>query len=113
MKFTRRSFLSAAAGASALSAMPPGLAAKPLPARSPSTLDAQGLALEEAAAKPVLRLKGLTAPVIIESIELLWKGRQYFLRVRSKGLALQARSSTPSVLIAAFAAGGLGARESS
>ena len=84
MKFTRRSFLSAAAGASALSAMPPALAAQPPQARSPSTLDAQGLALEEAGAKPVLRLKGLNAPVIIESIELLRKGRGHFLRVRSK-----------------------------
>jgi L-alanine-DL-glutamate epimerase-like enolase superfamily enzyme len=41
-------------------------------------------AFVNAAAKPVLDLKGIKGPVIIESIQLLKKGRQYFLRVRSK-----------------------------
>jgi L-alanine-DL-glutamate epimerase-like enolase superfamily enzyme len=39
---------------------------------------------EIAAARPVLDLKGLNDPVIIESIELLRKDDEYFLRVRSK-----------------------------
>jgi L-alanine-DL-glutamate epimerase-like enolase superfamily enzyme len=84
MKFTRRSFLTTAASASALSAIRPALAAESSVARSPLTADAQCLALEAAAAKPVLQLKGLKAPVVVESIELLRKGRQHFLRVRSK-----------------------------
>ena len=41
-------------------------------------------ALEKAAARPVLDLKPFKEPVIIESIELLKKGREYFVRVRSK-----------------------------
>jgi hypothetical protein len=40
--------------------------------------------LEEVAEKPVLRLKGINSPVIIESIELLRKGKEHFVRVRSK-----------------------------
>lgn len=41
-------------------------------------------ALDQAAAKPVLRLDGLTSPVIIESIRLLKKDKEYFVHVRSK-----------------------------
>src|ERR1043166_5071448 len=41
-------------------------------------------ALEKAAAKPVLNTSLFKTPVIIESIELLRKGRAYFVRVRSK-----------------------------
>jgi len=40
--------------------------------------------LDQAAAKPVLRLDGLTSPVIIESIRLLKKGNDHFIHVRSK-----------------------------
>jgi L-alanine-DL-glutamate epimerase-like enolase superfamily enzyme len=40
--------------------------------------------LEAAAARPVLDVSDLKEPVIIESIELLRKGREHFLRVRSK-----------------------------
>jgi len=84
MKFTRRRFLATAASAGALSAMRPDLAAQPSLAPRPSPPDPRGLALEKAAAKPVLQLKGLRAPVVIESIELLRKGREHFVRVRSK-----------------------------
>jgi L-alanine-DL-glutamate epimerase-like enolase superfamily enzyme len=79
MKITRRGFLAAGAAASAYS-----LLAQQKDSSSgsrPSTLDSR---LSEAAAKPVLDLKGLKDPVIIESIELLRKGREHFLRVRSK-----------------------------
>lgn len=77
MKSTRRNFLRLAAGASAMSTF------------QSRNLSAQGAeitdeALEKAAAKPVLDLKGLTSPVVIESLELLRKGREYFVRVRSK-----------------------------
>lgn len=40
--------------------------------------------LGRAAAKPVLRLDGLSTPVIIDSIRLLKKDRDYFVHVRSK-----------------------------
>jgi len=82
MRTTRRNFLSTTAAAGA------GAAALPLLVQQadssvgprPSTLDSR---LSEAAAKPILDLKGLKDPVIIESIELLRKGREHFLRVRS------------------------------
>lgn len=49
-------------------------------------------ALETALEKPVLNLEGLAEPVIIDSIELLRNGGDYFIRVRSKdgaeGIAL-------------------------
>src|SRR5207237_140933 len=41
-------------------------------------------ALEQAASKPVLQIKGLHEPIIIESVELLRKDREHFVRVRSK-----------------------------
>jgi L-alanine-DL-glutamate epimerase-like enolase superfamily enzyme len=76
MKSTRRRFLTTAASASALSILP-------------TRTFAQGTeptdeALEKAAAKPVLDLKGLKGPIIIESVQLLKKGREHFVRVRSK-----------------------------
>jgi L-alanine-DL-glutamate epimerase-like enolase superfamily enzyme len=40
--------------------------------------------LDKAAALPVLKTEGLKSPVIIESIKLLKKDRDYFVRVRSK-----------------------------
>src|SRR5687767_3884835 len=72
MKFTRRGFL--AAGIAGLSA----------PAVLAQKSEVDDAALEKAAAKPVLNLTGLSTPVIIESIELLRKGRDHFIRVRSK-----------------------------
>ncbi len=76
MQTSRRSFLTAGAGASALAL---------LPARSSAAQDkVTDETLEQAAARPVLKLQGLAAPVIIDSIELLRKGREHFVRVRSK-----------------------------
>jgi L-alanine-DL-glutamate epimerase-like enolase superfamily enzyme len=40
--------------------------------------------LEEEAAKPVLATSGFKSPVVIDSIELLRKDREHFVRVRSK-----------------------------
>jgi L-alanine-DL-glutamate epimerase-like enolase superfamily enzyme len=40
--------------------------------------------LEEAASRRMLQLAGLDTPLVIESIQLLRKGREYFVHVRSK-----------------------------
>jgi len=40
--------------------------------------------LENAAEAPVLRLDGINSPLVIESIELLKKGREYIIYARSK-----------------------------
>ncbi|HEY3393974.1 MAG TPA: mandelate racemase/muconate lactonizing enzyme family protein [Lacipirellulaceae bacterium] len=75
MRPNRRKFLSVAAGAGALALV-----------ESKHSGAAQ-LDMDEfdvAAARPVLDLKGFNDPVIIESIELLRKDDEYFLRVRSK-----------------------------
>ena len=40
--------------------------------------------LEKAASAPILQLDGVNSPLLVESIELLQKGREYFVRVRSK-----------------------------
>ena len=40
--------------------------------------------LEKAASRPVLQLAGLDAPLVIESIRLLRKDREYFVHVRSR-----------------------------
>ncbi len=77
MKTTRRGFLAAGTGAVAFSILP----ARPAFAANTDVTDE---ALEKAAARPVLDLKGLKEPVIIESIELLRKGKEHFVRVRSR-----------------------------
>ncbi len=78
MKLTRRTFLktTAAAGATA--------AASPLWAQPSGAPAATDEALVHAASRPVLQLKALKGPVIIDSIELLRQGREHFVRVRSK-----------------------------
>src|SRR5438552_4458265 len=77
MKTTRRTFAKQVAlGASALSVLP-------APAFAKDTHPSDE-ALEKAAARPVLERQRFKDPVIIESIELLRKGRQHFVRVRSK-----------------------------
>jgi L-alanine-DL-glutamate epimerase-like enolase superfamily enzyme len=74
MTQNRRRFLRTAAGASALS-----LVGHKLGHGAPAED-----AFEEAVARPVLDVARLKDPVIIESIELLRKGSEHFLRVRSK-----------------------------
>ena len=82
MKFTRRNFLRATAVAGVGAAAAPLLAQ---PTNSPSgSRPVTDEVLERAAAEPVLQLKGLNAPVIIESVELLRKGKDHFVRVRSR-----------------------------
>jgi L-alanine-DL-glutamate epimerase-like enolase superfamily enzyme len=79
MKTTRRSFFRAATGAGTLALF------------GSKSCGAAQLDMDEfdvAAARPVLDLKGINDPVIIESVELLRKDDEYFLRVRSKDGAL-------------------------
>ncbi|NQT38505.1 MAG: mandelate racemase/muconate lactonizing enzyme family protein [Planctomycetes bacterium] len=75
MLTNRRRFLQLAAGAGALSLLPGSMSLA-----APPDLDA----INRAAAEPVLRPDVLPEPVVIESIELLRKGREYFIRARSK-----------------------------
>ena len=77
MKTSRRNFLGTAAAASAFSLLP----AHGAPRDKPETTDSD---LERAATNPVLETKFFKSPVIIEAIELLHKGREHFVRVRSK-----------------------------
>jgi L-alanine-DL-glutamate epimerase-like enolase superfamily enzyme len=77
MKTNRRHFLGTTVAAGALSLFP----ARQALAAEHEVTDA---VLERAAAKPVLQISQLKDPVIIESIELLRKGRNHFVRVRSK-----------------------------
>lgn len=75
MKLTRRNFLAATAGASAVT-----LISRSYGQGAEITDDI----LESSASKPVLDVKGMGSPVLIESIELLQKGKERFVRVRSK-----------------------------
>ncbi|MBI3877971.1 MAG: mandelate racemase/muconate lactonizing enzyme family protein [Verrucomicrobia bacterium] len=77
MKTNRRGFLAVGTGAAAFSILP----ARSVSAASKFVTDE---ALEKAVARPVLDLKGFKEPVIIQSIELLRKGKEHFVRVRSK-----------------------------
>jgi len=77
MHLNRRRFLEVTAGAGAVSCAA-GLraaAAEPRPSVA---------ALDRAAATPVLDVEALKEPVIIDSIDLLHKGGEYFVHVRSK-----------------------------
>jgi L-alanine-DL-glutamate epimerase-like enolase superfamily enzyme len=69
----RRDFLGGAAAAGAASVLPAAEPAGPDPG-----------ALERAAARPVLRLAGVTSPVMIDSVRLLKQGNEHFVHVRSK-----------------------------
>jgi len=82
---TRRDFLAATAATSAATAL--GVrqvsAAQPLTTRFPETT---AEALYAAAARPVVDAHTfIKDPVIIESIELLKRGREHYVRVRAKG----------------------------
>lgn len=77
MKTNRRHFLGTTVAASALSLLPTHSAL----AAEHEVTDA---VLEHATAQPVLQISQLKDPVIIESIELLRKGKNHFVRVRSK-----------------------------
>ena len=80
MRTNRRRFLALAAGTGALSFVAKLRSADA--GEQEDRLTAEKL--DKAAAAPVLNLEAFKSPVIIESIELLRKDREYFVRVRSK-----------------------------
>jgi len=77
MPSTRRRFLQVAAGAGAASCLAGGPASA-----GPARVSMESL--ERAAAAPVLKRDSFSSPVIVDSVDLLRGGRDYFLRVRSK-----------------------------
>ena len=82
MKSHRRSFLTSAMGAGLAVVSPAyGIQSK---AKNGSSGRPDVRDLDKAAALPVLKTDGLKSPVVIESIKLLKKDRDYFVRVRSK-----------------------------
>lgn len=92
MHMNRRRFIELTAGTGTLSVLQgchPSAKSKQMSSRhSKVTVEK----LEKAAETPVLQLDGLDSPLIIESIELLQKGGEHFVHVRSKngaeGIAL-------------------------
>ena len=76
MKIDRRDLLKSTLGASLVWAAPASLPGAEQPRLTAARLD-------EAAARPVLKLDSLRAPVKIASIELLRSGRDYFVRAGS------------------------------
>src|SRR5688500_18922591 len=84
MRFQRRRFLAGAAGLGAV-----GIGSRAAAHRENKTASRSGARrptgeeLDRAAARPVLKLDGLTSPVIIESIKLK-KDREHFVHVRSR-----------------------------
>jgi L-alanine-DL-glutamate epimerase-like enolase superfamily enzyme len=84
MKASRRRFIAGALGAGAV-----GFKASPTIAQGRATRASAGshtefADLDQAAARPVLKLEAFTSPVIIDSFRLLKKGNEYFVHVRSK-----------------------------
>jgi L-alanine-DL-glutamate epimerase-like enolase superfamily enzyme len=87
---TRRNFFTAAgtvtAGTAIFTAGLP-LAGAETAGKELRESDAKGPSMEEldrVAAAPVLKLDGLTSPVVIDSIRLIKKGKDYMVHVRSK-----------------------------
>jgi len=98
MHLNRRNFVEMTAGAGLLSILP---GCKSTPGKKQARFGKVSLQeLEKAAQAPVLNLDGLDSPLVIDSIELLRKGRDYILHVRSKngaeGIAIP--NSRPDVL---------------
>jgi L-alanine-DL-glutamate epimerase-like enolase superfamily enzyme len=84
MYMNRRHFLELTAGTGMLSTLP-GCQSTPSKPQAVSHKSKVTLEeLEEAAGTPVLHLDGVNSPLLVESIELLQKGREHFMRVRSK-----------------------------
>lgn len=78
MNVSRREILGMGAGAGALSL------ALPARAQRSAAAESSDRAIAEAGARSVLDLKDFKDPVIIESVDLLKRGADYFVRVRSK-----------------------------
>jgi len=84
MDFNRRHFLGLTAGTGALSILQgcQSTSSKPRATSHSSRVTLQEL--EKAASTPILQLDGVNSPLIIDSIQLLQKGSEYFVHVRSK-----------------------------
>ena len=82
MELDRRSFLAGAMGTAVAGLSPVYAFERTVKNGNPGRPDVRDL--DQAAALPVLKTDGLKSPVIIESIKLLKKDRDYFVRVRSK-----------------------------
>ncbi len=84
MDMNRRRFLEIAtcAGAAATVGGCHAIGGAARPGVKQSSAIAEGL--EEAASRPILRLAGLDSPLVIDSIRLLRKDREYFVHVRSR-----------------------------
>ena len=84
MHLNRRHFLELTTGTTALSILQ-GCKSTPTRSRTISHKHRVPLQkLEKASTGPVLQLNGINSPLLIKSIELLRKGREYFVHVRSK-----------------------------
>jgi len=83
MDLNRRRFFELAAGAGMLPILQ-GCQTASRKSQAAQSSEATLEKLVRAAGAPVLRLDGLDSPLVIESIELLRKGRDSFVRVRSK-----------------------------
>lgn len=84
MRLNRRRFIKLSAGSGVLSALQgchSTFEKEPVNSRRSNVTIEK---LEKAAETPVLQLYGLDSPLVVESIELLQKGREYFVHVRSK-----------------------------
>jgi len=84
MNMNRRDFVELTAGAGLISILPGCKATIGKPHAHSNPRQVSPAELEKAADTPVLKLDGLDSPLVIESIELLRKGREYIVRVRSK-----------------------------
>jgi hypothetical protein len=82
MRINRRSLLAGGIGAGAIGLAPASAAQRKAGAPAPGGPSPQDL--DRAAAAPVLKLDALKSPVIIESIKLLRKDKQYLVHVRSR-----------------------------
>jgi L-alanine-DL-glutamate epimerase-like enolase superfamily enzyme len=84
MHLNRRQFFELTAGTGLLSILQ-GCQSTPNKPRAVSHRSKVTLEeLEKAAKAPVLQLDGVNSPLLVDSIELLQKGREYFVHVRSK-----------------------------
>ena len=84
MSLNRRRFIGLAAGTGALSVLQSCRSTIEGSRTSSRQSKVTVEKLEEAVETPVLRLDGLDSPLVVESIELLRKGGEYFVHVRSK-----------------------------
>jgi L-alanine-DL-glutamate epimerase-like enolase superfamily enzyme len=82
MRINRRSLLTGGIGAGTIGLAPAGAAQRK--AGTPASGGPSLQDLDRAAAAPVLKLEALKSPVIIESITLLRKDKQYLVQVRSR-----------------------------